>query len=201
MQRIDYLLEKNNACCILCLSHFRRAISVDAAPRKMGTVAFRRGLIVVCLAAIALSQFAATALFAQRQMEYLDRGVVAVTNTSGDVLVSWRLLATDPADIAFHVYRSSKDAEPRRITGSTIKTATCFIDKDVPPGTATRYHVATIVAEKEQSISESSLSSLKPYFSIPLQTPDGYRPNDASIGDLDGDGQYEIVLHQAGTRT
>ena len=26
----------------------------------------------------------------------------------------------------------------------------------------------------------------------------GYTPNDASVGDLDGDGQYEIVLHQTG---
>ena len=37
-----------------------------------------------------------------------------------------------------------------------------------------------------------------PYYSIPLQTPAGYTPNDASVGDLDGDGQYEIVLHQTG---
>ena len=37
-----------------------------------------------------------------------------------------------------------------------------------------------------------------PYHSIALQTPAGYTPNDASVGDLDGDGQYEIVLHQTG---
>jgi rhamnogalacturonan endolyase len=38
----------------------------------------------------------------------------------------------------------------------------------------------------------------RPYLSVPLQTPDGYTPNDASVGDLDGDGEYDIVLHQAG---
>jgi rhamnogalacturonan endolyase len=38
----------------------------------------------------------------------------------------------------------------------------------------------------------------RPYISIALKTPDGYTPNDASVGDLDGDGEYEIVLHQAG---
>ncbi len=38
----------------------------------------------------------------------------------------------------------------------------------------------------------------RPYLSVPLQTPVGYSPNDASVGDLDGDGEYEIVLHQAG---
>ena len=36
------------------------------------------------------------------------------------------------------------------------------------------------------------------WISIPLQTPAGYTPNDASVGDLDGDGDYEIILHQAG---
>ena len=37
-----------------------------------------------------------------------------------------------------------------------------------------------------------------PYHSIALQTPAGYTPNDASVGDLDGDGEYEIVVHQTG---
>lgn len=37
-----------------------------------------------------------------------------------------------------------------------------------------------------------------PYLSIPLHTPDGYTPNDVSVGDVDGDGEYEIILHQAG---
>src|SRR5207237_10410699 len=39
---------------------------------------------------------------------------------------------------------------------------------------------------------------VRPYLAVPLQTPPGYAPNDASVGDLDGDGEYEIVLHQAG---
>ena len=38
----------------------------------------------------------------------------------------------------------------------------------------------------------------QPYLSLPLQTPDGYAPNDASAADLDGDGEYDIVLHQVG---
>ena len=45
---------------------------------------------------------------AQRQMEFLDRGVVAVRNAEGKVFVSWRLLATEPTDLAFNLYRNSK---------------------------------------------------------------------------------------------
>jgi rhamnogalacturonan endolyase len=37
-----------------------------------------------------------------------------------------------------------------------------------------------------------------PYLSIPLQLPQGYSANDGSVGDSDGDGEYEIVLHASG---
>ena len=40
-------------------------------------------------------------------MERLDRGVVAVHEPDGKVFVSWRLLASDPADTAFNVYRTT----------------------------------------------------------------------------------------------
>ena len=36
------------------------------------------------------------------------------------------------------------------------------------------------------------------YLSIPIQTPAGYHANDCSVGDLDGDGEYEIVVHMVG---
>jgi rhamnogalacturonan endolyase len=36
------------------------------------------------------------------------------------------------------------------------------------------------------------------YLNIPLHTPAGYTPNDVSVGDLDGDGEYELVVHQTG---
>ena len=43
---------------------------------------------------------------AQRQMEYLDRGVVALNKGNNQLYVSWRFLATDPDNIAFNVYRA-----------------------------------------------------------------------------------------------
>lgn len=38
----------------------------------------------------------------------------------------------------------------------------------------------------------------KPYFSIPLRKIPGYSANDGSVGDLDGDGRLEIVVHRTG---
>ncbi len=53
---------------------------------------------------------AGTTLKAQRQMEWLDRGLIAVPDRQGKVLVSWRLLGTEDPQSVFNVYRSSARA-------------------------------------------------------------------------------------------
>ena len=60
---------------------------------------------------------------AQRIMEKLDRGTVAITDSAG-VFISWRLLATDPQNIAFNVYRNQT-----KINASPLKQATSILDK------------------------------------------------------------------------
>ncbi len=142
----------------------------------------------------------ACALHAQRQMEYLNRGVVTVHNPSGNVFISWRLLAVDPANIAFNVYRVSANLAMTKLNPDPITAATNFTDEHPVADTNTTYVVKDVVNGRELGSAKSV--PLKPgnlpYFSIALQTPAGYSPNDASVGDVDGDGEYEIILHQAG---
>jgi rhamnogalacturonan endolyase len=145
-----------------------------------------------------------TELNAQRSMEYLDRGVVAVRNADGKVFISWRLLGTEPADLAFNVYRANGDM--KRGSDKTIKLnkepvtkTTSFID-ETAADVVYSYYVTPVKSGKEdKNITHFVLQpGANPYFSIPLQTPAGYNVNDGSVGDLDGDGQYEIIIHQAG---
>ncbi|MEH3158989.1 MAG: rhamnogalacturonan lyase [Sphingomonas taxi] len=134
---------------------------------------------------------------APRVMERLDRGLVATPAKDGGWLVSWRLLAGDLKAVAFHVYRDG-----RRITPRPIADATAFVD--ATGSAAARYTVRVVTGAREGVASAPALMLPRGYLSIPLvpppggTTPDGqsygYTANDASVGDLDGDGRYEVVL-------
>ena len=130
-----------------------------------------------------------------RHMEKLDRGVVAVKGADG-VLVSWRMLADDAAGTAFNVYRDGKKLNARPIRGKSN-----WLDTD---GAATATYTVAAVAKGKATSSAPAKVWADGYLSIPLDkpaggvTPDGqsygYTANDASVGDLDGDGRYEIIL-------
>jgi rhamnogalacturonan endolyase len=135
-----------------------------------------------------------------RRMEKLGRGVVALHQGDGKVFVSWRLLGTDPEAIAFNLYRASGDAEPVRLTKEPLTKVTCFEDNGVEFTTPVRYFVRAVIDGKEGDPSGAWIlpanAPAQPCLSIPLKTLPGHTPNDAAVGDLDGDGEYEIVVKQ-----
>ena len=137
---------------------------------------------------------------AQRQMEFLDRGVVAVRQNAGSVFISWRLLGTETNDLAFNIYRSIGPAKAKKLNNQPIIKTTSYLDELNDTVSTRTYFVKAVNKGKEEK--ESKAFTLKsgavPYLSIPLQTPSGYSANDASVGDLDGDGEYEIVIHMTG---
>ncbi len=144
--------------------------------------------------------FMTSTVFAQRQMEHLDRGVVAIRQDDGNVFVGWRMLGNDADEIAFHVYRDSGNGFVK-LNRLPIVDATFFLDTTADFDKINTYRVKTILNGSEQEgLGHYVLIKNAPvqqYISVSLQTPEGYQPNDASVGDLDGDGEYEIVLHQS----
>jgi rhamnogalacturonan endolyase len=138
---------------------------------------------------------------AQRQMEKLGRGMVAINQGDGEVYVGWRLLGTDPEDIVFNLYRSTAGGRAVKLNPEPITQSTNYVDTDVDLSRSNFYFVKPVLGSLEQQASAPcnlpANAPVQPYISIPLQTPEGCTPNDASVGDLDGDGEYEIILHQA----
>jgi rhamnogalacturonan endolyase len=145
---------------------------------------------------------AGTAAFSQKMMEKLGRGVVAINQGNSKVYVGWRLLATDPDNLAFNLYRSTGGKSAVKVNASPITATTNYIDQLTDSTAVTSYYVKEVLNGREGTASAAYTlpvnSSGKPYLSVPLQTMAGYKPNDASVGDLDGDGEYEIILHQVG---
>jgi hypothetical protein len=131
-----------------------------------------------------------------RQMETLDRGLVAIKDDKG-IFVSWRLLSTDAESISFNLYRDGK-----KVNSEPIKTSTNYLDSQGT--TASKYSVSAVIDGVEQKKSEEVTAWNTNYLSVPLQKPaDGVTPkgeaytysaNDASTADVDGDGKYEIIL-------
>lgn len=123
-------------------------------------------------------------------LEYLDRGISAVGTGSG-MLVSWRYLANDDDNAVYKLYRDGE-----LIYTSEAGQSTCYLDAG---GKAdSKYRVDTLSGTRVVSSEECKLISGNAYFDIPLEPPtaDGatYSPNDMSVGDVDGDGQYELFL-------
>lgn len=157
-------------------------------------------LAALCVATGTVAQPAYN--YSKLQKEQLGRGVVAIRENPSDVVVSWRYLSSDPINTSFNVYRNGeKIAEVPHSTGTFYRDTYSGNEKAV-------YTVKSVIngVETGKLNGNYTLPANAPsgYIDIPLDrpaegvTPSGqkytYSPNDASIGDVDGDGEYEIIL-------
>ena len=169
--------------------------------------------IAVLLCALVSGLFIPRPADAQYLMEHLGRGVVAVRASATSVYVGWRLLGPDPAEIAFNVYRSTNGKAPVKLNAKPISTTTDFVDATADLSLDNVYTVRAVRAGRELPASAPvtlrAQAPVQQFLTVPLQRPAGgpvdvpagartvsytYAPNDASVGDLDGDGEYEIVV-------
>jgi len=142
---------------------------------------------------------------APRQMENLGRGVIAIKAEARKIFISWRLLGTEPTDLAFNLYRIAEGTPPIKLNTAPLSGATQFTDTTFDPAKTNTYFVRSFVSGIEQAPSPrtsvatiAASASARPYLSIPLQAPTGYTANDTAVGDLDGDGEYELIVHLTG---
>ncbi len=149
---------------------------------------------------------------AQPVMENLARGVVAVRSGEKSAYVGWRLLGTDPANVGFNLYRQAGEGTPAKLNTAPLTRTTDFVDTTLDPAVVNRYTVRAVAGGRELQPSVAFVlpanAPIQQFLTVPLERPQGgevpgpsgalspytYNANDASVGDLDGDGEYEIVL-------
>ncbi len=123
----------------------------------------------------------------ERQVEYLDRGLIA-TETGSGMLVSWRLLGTDRESTYFKLYKDGV-----LIYTADQNRATAYLDKS--GNKYSRYTLETYQGTEKTESSELTAVLEKGYMDIPLEKPGyDYMASDCSVGDVDGDGEYEIFV-------
>lgn len=127
---------------------------------------------------------------AKQTEERIGRAPVAVTTSQG-ILVSWRSLKSDAPNQAFNVYRNGT------LIASDITTKTNFVDKDGKAGDT--YRIETSGSASETNAWDNIYTSIeltrpKSRKDAAGKTTGRYRPDDISVGDVDGDGEYELVL-------
>ena len=137
---------------------------------------------------------------ADRVCESLDRGLIARPIDGGKVYVGWRLLESDPADVAFNVYRRTGDAEPVKLNDEPIRKTTDFVDDSAAKGTEHAWLVRPVVDGKE--VAATSISGIVRSDGQPVKgAVVTFRPRRGRgrvfSGVTDGEGRYEVKGHPA----
>jgi rhamnogalacturonan endolyase len=139
----------------------------------------------------------------ERIEERIGRGLVARALDAGKVYVSWRLLKSDPAAIAFNVYRSSGGGTPAKLNATPLATTTDFTDAAAPSDKGATWTVRPVINGRE--IDEAEPAGAVAPLNVPGQNyhalklkPDVTSISMVGIGDLDGDGVYDFVVKHPG---
>lgn len=137
----------------------------------------------------------------ERIEEKLNRGMLAISMGEGKVYLGWRLLKSDPEDVAFNVYRSTAGRAPVKLNAQPLTKTTDFVDEKTPLKQANAWFIKPMVNNQEKAASERAEfpanRPIQPYKTIP--TNDDVRASMVGIADLDGDGVYDFVIkHSSG---
>ncbi len=124
------------------------------------------------------------------QMEDLDRGLVAI-QVEGGIYLGWRMMGYEydpenPGSVAYALYRDGALI-------ATVTDSTNYLDEGGSPGSS--YDVRLVLDGAEGAPSKAVTPWEDNFLRIPIEPPGAdYSANDASTGDADGDGEYEIFL-------
>ena len=147
-------------------------------------------MLLTC-AAVVIAQSPDTPL---SQQESLDRGFVCIGTDAASSFLTWRLLGSDDVHTSFLLLKDGT------VVGDTIRNAT---SKRVVSTASSEFQLVTL----QNGIPTDTIAPVtfnkRGYHLLQLDRPSAasnqsgnynYSPNDCSVGDVDGDGQYELIV-------
>lgn len=142
---------------------------------------------------------------ASRLEEKLGRGLVAIPLREGGVYLSWRLLKSDPPDVAFNVYRRTGNSQPHRLNTAPLRQTTDFVDRTVDLKGENRWFVRPVVGGRELAPSPEVVLLPDPPVRdyLVFRIRDDIPANSVDrigVGDLDADGEYDFVVKRPAGR-
>ena len=162
--------------------------------KRFGMGALLRLYLNLLFVVFVSTGFESSVALAQRQMERLGRGLVAIPLKDGGYFISWRLLKTDREDVAFDLYRYAGGVF-NQVNVAPISKSTCFTDNH--NGKVDYYELRLVPSHSRGFDSTSSIAWEKSFLEIPIRSIPGYQIGDAAVANLDNvTGDLEIVLHQ-----
>ena len=127
------------------------------------------------------------------QMEKLDRGVVALRLNAFANWITWRLLGTDAPNTTFDIVCDGT------VVAENL-TLTNYKHSGAAAKQTSKYQIVAKVDGQVVDTSREVDTWSGKYLSVQLDRPatgsqgGTYTPNDMSVGDVDGDGQYELFV-------
>ncbi len=136
----------------------------------------------------------------ERIVERFDRGLTARLSEDGKgIYLNWRLLADDPQDAGFHIYRRTK-GHVKRLTSRPVTRTTDFIDRHPVDGPA-EYRAVPAGTARDKEASQWIAADFRVLQQAPRYT--SFRTKGdvgkLGIGDLDGDGAFEYIVRTPAT--
>jgi hypothetical protein len=126
----------------------------------------------------------------------LDRYLVALPRGQRQIYLSWRLLKEDGPDAAFEVQRRRPGAPWERVSAAPVSASTDFVDT-APQAAVYEYRVIAGRQPSRPARVDTAAPPTNLAFEFPLQRPPQHFPLRLTVGDLENNGRYGVIILEA----
>lgn len=134
--------------------------------------------------------------YPEEQKAAIGRGLVALPKDGNRIFLSWRLLPNDPNNVSFNIYRKKGEEKETRLELIAQTNQTSYMDFDVQEKQRYSYAIRPVYEGKQGDFSQESPVTAKRtrQSAFVFDIGQDYKQARVATGDLNGDGELEVVI-------